>query len=87
MQKISKRQALSLIKQGKEVFIQSSKVHYSSIWQRPHSVELNGIGGLKETWMDEVTNTIESAFNKLLNSYHYYNCTKETGLRINYYTE
>lgn len=79
MEKISKRKALSLLKKGKEVFIQASKIHWSSIWQRPHSVELQD---LKETWESD---TIEEAFNKCLNSYHYYNCNKETGLRINYY--
>jgi hypothetical protein len=81
MEKISKRKALSLVKKGTEIFIQSSKIHHSSIWQRPHSVELKD---LNDTWKAD---TIEESFDKCLNAYHYYNCSKESGLRISYYTK
>lgn len=71
MKKISKRIAKNMFNKGLEIILCPSKLNPNGIW-------FSGIS---------VTNENEKDLEKILNNFSYYNCTKETGLRINFYTK
>ena len=71
MIRISKTKARKLFARGRRIYLLPSKARIGSIWILP--MMING---------DVCRN-----FDAEVNAYHYYNCTKETGLRVHFYVE
>ena len=69
MNKINKTQARKEYNSGKDVYLLPSKAAPGSIWIQPL----------------RINNSCGRDFDTLVNEFSIYNCTKETGLRINYY--
>lgn len=69
--KIDKRTATKEYNNGNTIHLLPSKAAPGSIWISPTSVN----------------NQCGKSFDALTNEYSYYNCTKETGLRVNYYID
>lgn len=71
MTKISKNVARKLFAQGHRIYLMPSKARLGSIWILPMPI----------------TGDASRNFDQEVNAYHYYNCTKETGLRVHFYIE
>lgn len=69
--KIDKRTAKKEYDKGNIIHLLPSKAVPGSIWITPTSVNKQ----------------CGKSFDALINEYSYYNCSKETGLRINYYID
>jgi hypothetical protein len=69
--KVDKRTASKEYNKGNTIHLLPSKAVPGSIWITP--VSINKQCG--------------KSFDALINEYSYYNCSKETGLRINYYID
>ena len=67
--KVDKKTAVKEYNKGKEVYLLPSKAVPGSIWIVPTMI----------------TNQCGKEFCAVINEFSYYNCTKETGLRVNYY--
>lgn len=66
---ISKRQARERFNDGKIVRLMASNLNPHSYWGEPLPIN----------------NEQEKSFESVCNSFSYYNCTKETGLKIKFY--
>ena len=73
MEKITLTKVKSLIKRGSKETIRlvPSKMSPVGMWGLWHDCNLEGM--------------TQENFNKILNSFSYYNCNNETGLRVHYY--
>lgn len=71
MVKVDKRTALKAYNTGKEVYLLPSKIRLDNPWMSPCKVR----------------NSCGIDFDTVLTNFSYYNCNKETGLRINYYLD
>lgn len=69
--KVDKRTAVREYNSGNTIHLLPSKAAPGSVWISPTSV----------------SNQCDKSFEALINEYSYYNCTKETGLRVNYYID
>lgn len=69
--KIDKRTAIKEYDKGNTVYLLPSKAVPGSMWITPSSINKQ----------------CERTFDTLINEYSYYNCSKETGLRVNYYVD
>lgn len=69
--KVDKRTASKEYSKGNTIYLLPSKAAPGSIWISPTSVN----------------NQCGRSFDALINEYSYYNCNKETGLRVNYYLD
>lgn len=71
-EKLTKTQARKLYESGKVVYLHTSLLSWNNAWQNP--IPFN---------TDEVRPTYKEAkFDDLVNSFHYYNCDKERGMRV-----
>lgn len=73
MEKITLNQLKAIIKKGenKTVRLVPSKMSPVGMWGVWHDIQTESLS------MEDL--------NKIINSFSYYNCTTETGLRIHYY--
>lgn len=71
MNKIDKTRARKEYNAGRNVYLLPSKAILGSMWIQPYMIN----------------NSCGKEFEVILNEFSYYNCTKETGLRINYYID
>lgn len=71
MTKISKREAAIRYYNNENIYLLPSKARLGSCWISPVCIS-----------RDE-----DSTFEKKVNAYRYYNCTRETGLVVHYYIE
>ena len=69
--KVDKRTASKEYNKGNTIHLLPSKAVPGSIWITPTSVN----------------NQCGKSFEALINEYSYYNCNKETGLRVTYYID
>lgn len=69
--KVDKRTASKEYNKGATIQLLPSKAVPGSIWVTPTSINKQ----------------CGKSFDTLINEYSYYNCTKETGLRVNYYID
>ena len=72
MQKLTKKQARGLYNKGIEVLFVPSKMHPKNLWGLSIKACINQAAG-------------ETLFDDFLNAFRYYNCSKETGLRVSFY--
>ena len=77
MEKVSKRKALQLFNKGVTIHLCSSKITPQIIQHSPWFSWYK----IKKSIADEQGETFETC----VNSFENYNCTNETGLRVNYY--
>ena len=71
MNKIDKARARKEYNAGRNVYLLPSKAVPGSMWIQHYMVN----------------NSCGKDFEAILNEFSYYNCTKETGLRVNYYID
>lgn len=75
--RISKAKAKKLFSQGSDVFMLPCNVNPANPWIKPVLMRAE----------DEMDETTEKTFEKIENSFHYYNCTtSELGYRTSFYT-
>lgn len=67
--KVDKRTAKKEYDKGNKVYLLPSKALPGSVWITPTSVNKQ----------------CGKSFDTIINEYSYYNCNKETGLRVTYY--
>lgn len=67
--KVDKRTASKEYNKGNTIYLLPSKALPGSVWITPTSV----------------SNQCGKSFDTIINEYSYYNCSKETGLRVTYY--
>ena len=67
--KVDKRTARKEYDNGNTIYLLPSKAAPGSVWITPVAV----------------SNKSNRNFDTVINEYTYYNCNKETGLRVNYY--
>jgi hypothetical protein len=72
VKKITKSEARKLYDSGKTIYLNMSKMLFDNIWQPAISINK------KEA---------DSTFDSLVNSYSYYNRSKETGMVVHFYKE
>lgn len=77
MKSITWNQAFKAFKEQKPFVITASKIHPESIMAMPFC-RSERISSFEDP---------RKAFNKLLNSFSYYNCSDETGNKIKFYQE
>lgn len=77
MKKLTLRQARRLFEMGKILYLKPSKLSKQVMDKSPW------YGWFQFKKSDYTDDTI--TFDKIVNEYAYYQCTKETGLRVNYY--
>lgn len=70
VKQINITKARNLYNSGEAIFLQSSNMSFDSIWQPATKV-----GTLEDR-----------IFDNIVNSFHYYNCDKERGNRVQFYT-
>ncbi len=80
MIKLTKKQMIEKFLKGETIILCTSKIRPNGLWGLTNSISLNNYNKDDIEFENEL-NYLE----KRLNSFSYYNCTKETGLRINYY--
>lgn len=78
MQKITKAEAKKLYESGKSIYLNPSKMRTNSVWHQAMKVS--------KSILDNKLYDAPS-FDKLVNEYHYYNCSKETGLIVHFYKD
>jgi hypothetical protein len=78
MEKIKKSEAKKMYDEGKEIYLNPSKMKFKSIWHEALKVSKS----IMQKCYDKEVN-----FQQLTDSYHYYNCNKETGMIIHYYKD
>lgn len=74
MKKLTFRQAKKLFDSGKRIYLKTSKV---SIQVLQHSPWLS--------WYEVQKDDNPETFDQIVNSFSYYNCSKDMGLKVNYY--
>ena len=81
MEKISKAEAKYIYNRGGEIFLLASKMSINSQWVAPVGIKKRQSLG----WGMMADKYEEVDFDSALNSFRYYNCTKETGMGLKYY--
>jgi hypothetical protein len=76
MIKITKLQAKKLYNNNKDIFLNPSKMNPKGVWH-------NAMIANKQALDNNISDAPE--FEQLVNSYRYYNCSKETGLIVHFY--
>ena len=76
MTKITKKEAELLYSNGKEIYLNPSKMNPNGVWHKAMKVSRE----ISENAIYEAT-----TFISLVNNYRYYNCNKEMGLVVNFY--
>ena len=76
MIKITKAEAKKLYDEGKEIYLNPSKMRIKSVWHEALKVS-------KSILENDVYN--HPTFEQLTNNYKYYNCNKEMGLVLHFY--
>ena len=76
MKKLSLKQAKKLFNEGKAIYLKPSKL---SLQVMQYSPWFSWCKVLKSEYFDG------TKFETIINEFHYYQCNKETGLRVNYY--
>lgn len=76
-QKINKAAALKRYAKGQPIFIQSSKMRPVNMWQPAIMLEIKP---------EEEEGPAHAQLEKILNEFRYYNCDRERGLAIHFYT-
>ena len=69
VKKVSKRTAQKLFNEGTMIFLQSSNIMFDNVWQHALSID----------------NRDSESFEKICNSYKYYNCDAQRGNYIHFY--
>jgi hypothetical protein len=78
MKKITRAEAKKLYDGGKSIYLNPSKMRPNSVWHKAMKVSKSS---LDNKLSDAPT------FEKLVNEYRYYNCSKETGLLVHFYKD
>jgi hypothetical protein len=78
MKKITKIQAERLYNNGKEIYLNPSKMNPNGVWHKAMKTSRE----ISENAIYEA-----SSFMNLVNNYRYYNCNKEMGLVVTFYIE
>lgn len=95
-QKISKSQARKLFEAGKEIYLHTSLLAWDNPWQKPMPINFDpedekSRREFHERWPnDNFTNEPRefiSQFDCIINSFRWYNCDKERGMRVIYLKE
>ena len=71
VKQITIRTAKKLFNQGKEIFLQSSNMHFESVW--------SGAMPLKKD------TSFTSDFDYIVSDFKYYNCDNERGKRVHFF--
>ncbi len=80
MTKLTKREATKRFLKGENIVLCASKMHPNGMWNTGITISIDNYDD------DDISYTSElDYFNKRIDSYSYYNCTKETGLKVSYY--
>lgn len=66
---VNKPMARSLFNQGRTIFVHPCNMILNNMWQRPF----------------EISDKLDHNFDKLVNSYEYYNCNNELGRYANFF--
>ncbi len=80
MTKLTKKEAIKRFLKGETIVLCASKLHPQGIWHTGVTISLDNYDENDMEYQNKL-----DYFNKLVNAYYFYNCTKETGLRVNYY--
>ena len=78
MIKITKLEAKKLYDDGKEIYLNPSKMRVKSVWHEALKVS-------KSIAENDMYNA--PTFEQLVNNYKYYNCNKEMGLVVYFYKD
>lgn len=70
LERITKASAQKLYESGKTIWLNPSKMKLDNPWTSP---------------MEANIKNIDEPFSRLINSFFYYNCSKETGKTIHFY--
>ncbi len=80
MTKLTKKDALKRFLKGEGVVLCASKMYPNGMWNTGITISTDNYDSENIAYTSEL-----DYFNKLINDYSYYNCSKETGLRVSYY--
>lgn len=75
LQQVSRRTAKKAYNKGEIVFLQSCKMRWGNVWQRPCPISRN------------ISYNIGNSFESVVANYIYYNCDNERGIYPNYFIE
>lgn len=70
--KITKKEARKRFESGQSVYVLASKMHPDNMWMKPAEMSL-------------YDDNNQYTFDSFINSYMYYNCNTETGMRVAFY--